>query len=60
MADQYQAIFKAIEAFTATPILETTDLEDPASKAKMDFWKTKIQQDPYIQECYWIMNDILG
>ncbi|MCB0552912.1 MAG: carboxy terminal-processing peptidase [Phaeodactylibacter sp.] len=60
LADQYQAIFKAIEAFTATPILETTDLEDPASKAKMDFWKTKIQQDPYIQECYWIMNDILG
>lgn len=59
LAEQYQDIFKAIEAFSATPALETTDL-DPATKAKMDFWKTKIQQDPYIQECYWIMNDLLG
>jgi len=58
--NQYQEIFQPIDNFQVDFIAQSsTQLENDAISNKKEKWINRIQQDPYIYECFWIMNDMI-
>ncbi len=55
--ERFKSIFTEIEGFKAN-VSQT--ITDSAKILKRMRWQKKIEKDPFIYECFWIMNDMIG
>lgn len=55
-AESVKNSFIETDGFAAIP--QIANIQDTASVIRHETWKEKIQKDPYILECYRIMNDL--
>lgn len=55
--EKYQSIYSKINGFTVEP---TATLQDSIALLRQEIWVKKILQDPYVYECYQVMNDLLA
>ncbi len=52
--------FGNIEGFQVSPLPSTTITQDSASLLQNQRWIETLKRDPYVHECFWIVNDMLG
>ncbi|MEZ4886507.1 MAG: carboxy terminal-processing peptidase [Chitinophagales bacterium] len=52
--------FGQIEGFKVIPLLPSTLAQDSASILRNQRWIETLQRDPYVYECFWMVNDLLG
>ncbi|MGB1241481.1 MAG: carboxy terminal-processing peptidase [Chitinophagales bacterium] len=56
----FKETFGNIEGFKVSPLPSPTFVQDSTIILKNQRWIEVLERDPYIHECFWIMNDILG
>ncbi len=63
-AEQYKTNFKevfgGIEGFKVSPLPQFSNTQDSTVIARNQRWIQMLQRDPYVYECFWIVNDLLG
>ncbi|MFK7903702.1 MAG: carboxy terminal-processing peptidase [Chitinophagales bacterium] len=52
--------FGNIEGFKVSPLPSPSLAQDSTSILQNQRWIEALERDPYVEECFWIMNDMLG
>ena len=56
----FERIFNPIKGFKVSVLPQLIAKQDSAAALKNEQWIQRLQQDPYVYECFWIVNDMLG